>query len=201
MAERAPSLVDAVLPHVPVRQWVLTLPYRLRYRLAWDHELCGAVLGVYARGLLDFSARTARAGGIRDGQTGTVTAIQRFASSVTFNVYFHTLVPDGAFSAGPPDGLTFHPAPPPSDEEVAHVFATIRRRVRRVLVRRHLEPGDADTEPADLLAESSPMLAGLGGGSVQDRVALGPRAGARMRRLGHEPGTADVGSRGPVPPV
>ena len=47
MAERAASLVDEVLPQVPVRrQWVLTLPYRLRYHLAWDHALCRAVLGV-----------------------------------------------------------------------------------------------------------------------------------------------------------
>jgi Transposase zinc-binding domain len=78
MAERAASLVDEVLPRVPVRQWVLTLPYRLRYRLAWDHALCRAVLGVYARALLAFYARSARAHGIRDGQTGTVTVIQRF---------------------------------------------------------------------------------------------------------------------------
>ena len=44
------------------------------------------------------------------------------------------------------------------------------------------------------------MLAGLDGASVQERVALGPRAGARMRRLGHEPGTADIGPRGSVAP-
>jgi hypothetical protein len=36
MAEHAATLVDDLLPRVPVRQWVLTLPYRLRYRLAWD---------------------------------------------------------------------------------------------------------------------------------------------------------------------
>ena len=30
-----------------MRQWVLTLPYRLRYALAWDHRLCRAVLGVF----------------------------------------------------------------------------------------------------------------------------------------------------------
>jgi hypothetical protein len=42
MVERAAHLVDAVLPDVPVRQWVLTLPLRLRYRLAWDHDLCRA---------------------------------------------------------------------------------------------------------------------------------------------------------------
>jgi hypothetical protein len=75
MAARAAYLVDEVLPRVPVRQWVLTLPYRLRYRLAWDHALCRAVLGVYARVRLAFYARTARSHGIQDGRTGTVTVI------------------------------------------------------------------------------------------------------------------------------
>jgi hypothetical protein len=70
---------------VPVRQWVLTLPYRLRYRLARDHALCRAVLGVYARTLLAFYARTARSHGIRDGQTGTVPVIQRFGSGLQLN--------------------------------------------------------------------------------------------------------------------
>jgi hypothetical protein len=50
-----------------VRQWVLTPPYRLRYRLARDHALCRAVLGVYARTLLAFYARTA-------GRTASRTA-------------------------------------------------------------------------------------------------------------------------------
>ncbi len=72
--------------------WVLTLPYRLRYRLAWDHALCRAVLGVYARGLLAFYARTARAHGIPEGQTGTVTVIQRFGSGLQLNVHLHTLL-------------------------------------------------------------------------------------------------------------
>ena len=40
MSESAARLVDHVLPHVPVRQWVLSLPYRLRYLLAWNHDLC-----------------------------------------------------------------------------------------------------------------------------------------------------------------
>jgi hypothetical protein len=52
MAERAAHLVDHVFPDVPVRQWVLSLPYRLRYRLAWDHDLCRAVVGVCMRAVL-----------------------------------------------------------------------------------------------------------------------------------------------------
>jgi hypothetical protein len=196
MAERAASLVDEVLPQVPVRQWVLTLPYRLRYRLAWDHALCRAVLGVYARVLLTFYARTARARGIPEGQTGTVTVIQRFGSGLQLNIHFHTLVLDGVFSETRPGHLTFHPAPLPSDEDVAHLLATVRARVGRLLARRHLEPAD-DTAPADPLADVSPVLAGLASASVQGRVALGPRAGARVRRLGDEPDLSHVASRGP----
>ena len=89
MAERAASLVDEVLPRVPVRQWVLTLPYRLRYRLAWNHAFCRAVLGVYARGLLAFYARTARANGIPEGRTGTVTVIQRFGNRRSYCDLLH----------------------------------------------------------------------------------------------------------------
>ncbi len=33
MADTAAHLVDRVLPEVPVRQWVLSLPFSLRYRL------------------------------------------------------------------------------------------------------------------------------------------------------------------------
>jgi hypothetical protein len=33
MADRAAHVVDSVFPDGPVRQWVLSLPYRLRYRL------------------------------------------------------------------------------------------------------------------------------------------------------------------------
>src|SRR5438552_17867018 len=98
MTAHAAQLVETVLPRVPVRQWVLTLPYRLRYRLAWDHELTRAVLGVYARVLLAFYARTARSHGIQAGRTGTVIVIQRFGSGLQLNVHLHTLVLDGVFS-------------------------------------------------------------------------------------------------------
>ncbi len=64
MGERAAHLVDGVLGGLPVRQWVLMLPVRLRYRLAYDHRLCRAVLGVFVRALLGFTQRRARALGL-----------------------------------------------------------------------------------------------------------------------------------------
>jgi putative transposase/transposase-like zinc-binding protein len=197
MTERAAHLVDAVLPWVPVRQWVLTVPYRLRYQMAWNHGLSRAVLGVYTRVLLDVYARGARERGIEGGQTGMVTALQRAGSGLNVNLHFHTLVLDGVFTEEPGDALAFHSAPGPRDAEVAAALATIRHGVQRLLVRRGLEPGDDATGPADRLADEAPVLAGIVGASVQGRVALGPRAGARVRRLGAEPDSAVVTSRGP----
>ena len=100
------------------------------------------------------------------------------------NLHFHTLALDGVFSEGPEGALAFHPAPGPSDAEVAAALATIRHRVQRLLGRRGVEPGDEATGPADRLADESPVLAEIVGASVQGRVALGQRAGARVRRLG-----------------
>ena len=197
MTERAAHLVDAVLPWVPVRQWVLTVPYRLRYQMAWNHGLSRAVLGVYARVLLDVYARGARERGIEGGHSGMVTALQRAGSGLNVNLHFHTLVLDGVFSDGDAGALEFHPAAAPSDAEVAAVLATVRQRVQRLLVRHGLEPGDDATGPADRLAEASPVLAGIVGASVQGRVALGQRAGARVRRLGDARDTPAVTSRGP----
>ncbi len=45
MADTAAWLVDRMLPEVPVRQWVLTLPFALRYRLVFDAGLMTVVLG------------------------------------------------------------------------------------------------------------------------------------------------------------
>lgn len=66
MATLAAHLTDAVLGGLPVRQWVLSLPYRLRYSLAWDHRLCRRVLAVFLRVLLGFERRRARRLGHED---------------------------------------------------------------------------------------------------------------------------------------
>jgi hypothetical protein len=126
-----------------------------------------------------------------------VTALQRAGGALNTHVHFHTLVLDGVFTEAPGGALAFHAAPGPSDAEVAAALATIRQRVQRLLVRRGLEPGDDATGPADRLVDESPVLAGIVGASVQGRVALGLRAGARVRRLGDARDPATVTSRGP----
>ncbi len=49
MAETAAHLVEHVFPQVPVRQWVISFPKRLRYFLHRDMALTGRVLRVWLR--------------------------------------------------------------------------------------------------------------------------------------------------------
>jgi hypothetical protein len=183
MAERAAHLVDHVLPpDVPVRQWVLSVPHRLRYRLAYDHRLCRTVLGVFVRALRSAYRRQARRQGLASGETGMVTSVQRFGGAVNLHVHFHTLVLDGVFVCTPDGTLVFHPGAPPTDEDVQRVVTRVRRRLERLgLV------GVTVTDEADPLAEESVALAGLSQAAVLGRAALGRRAGRGPLRVGADP--------------
>jgi len=182
MAERAAHLIDHVFPDVPVRQWVLSLPYRLRYHLAWNHDLCRAVAGVALRAVLGWLRRRARLDGVSEGRGGAVVIIQRFGGSLNLNPHFHALVLDGVFAKAETGGVVFHPAPPLTDLDVAEVLATLEPRIAHLLDRRGF--GEHDDAAEDRLAEEAPVLAGLAAASVQGRVALGRTRGARVRRLG-----------------
>ena len=47
MTDTAVHLVEHMLPEVPARQWVCSLPWRLRYLCGYDRKLCAAVLGAF----------------------------------------------------------------------------------------------------------------------------------------------------------
>jgi hypothetical protein len=170
MAERAAHLVDHVFPAVPVRQWVLTFPHRLRYRLAWDHDLCRAVAGLGVRAVVGFLRHRAREAGMVGGRGGAVAIVQRFGGAMNLNLHIHALVMDGVGSDG--THLRFWPSPPPTDLDVAEVLATIVPRVGRLLERRGA--GEADgASGVDRWAEESPVLAGLATASPHSRRSPG----------------------------
>lgn len=91
MADTAAHLVDRVFPDVPVRQWVLTVPHRLRYLLAHDPELVTAVYGVFTRTVFAAMKRRAAVPSGCRMQCGAVTFIQRFGSSLNLHVHYHLL--------------------------------------------------------------------------------------------------------------
>ena len=196
MTERAAHLVDHVFPpDVPVRQWVLSVPHRLRYRLAYDHTLCRAVVRAWVRVLRAFYRRRARQGGVADGETGMVTGVQRFGGAVNLHLHLHTLVLDGVFALAADGTLVFHPAPPPTAAELQRVAASVRRRIGRLLARRGIE---LDADVADPLVDESVALAGLSQAAVHGRAALGRRAGRGPERLGADPDAPWVDRHGPL---
>ena len=71
MVDTAANLVDRILPVVPVRQWVCSLPWRLRYLLGYDKKLCADLLTAFVqevmRSLRFRAKRLLRRGGARRG--------------------------------------------------------------------------------------------------------------------------------------
>jgi hypothetical protein len=187
MAELAAHLVDSVFPLVPVRQWVLSLPFLLRYRLAWNHDLTRKVLRVFWRALDRYQRKKAKERGYENARTGAVTVIQRAGGALNLNVHFHMAALDGVFVEV--DGeLVFRRLPAPSTEDVAAIVKSVRKGVLRLLGRSRISNGDnQDDGWEDPFAEESPALAAASGASVQGISAFGPRTGQRVRRIGEEP--------------
>jgi hypothetical protein len=188
MTERAARLVDHVWPDAPVRQWVLSLPPRVRYALAWRHDLCSAVAGVFFRAVQRHLRAWAQTRGLGPARSGAVIVVQRFGGALNLNVHFHALVLDGVFVRACDGGLRFHRAPAPTEADVADVLATILPGLQARLARHGL--ADDDGAGADGSAEAAPGLAGLAAASVQGLLALGGLPGRRPQRLGDASGGA-----------
>ena len=151
-----------------------------------DHDLCRAVSGVAIRAVLGFLHRRARHKGVADGRSGAVVVVQRFGGALNLNLHLHALVLDGVFTND--DGaVRFHAVPRLTREEVGQVVALIARRITRLLERRGLSGRADDGEISDPWSEEAPVLAAVAAASVDGRVAMGPRAGGRIRRCGDPP--------------
>jgi hypothetical protein len=153
MTELAHEWVRWVLPHVRIRQWVFSLPPALRVALAFHHDLALAVHAVAMRAIEGWYRDKARALGIADGKTGSITAIQRFGSDLALNPHFHALVLDGVYDAGG----EFTAITAPTLAEMETLVTTIARRIARMCERRAMDHDDLD--PGELTAITAPTLA------------------------------------------
>ena len=75
--------------------------------------------------------------------------------------------------------------------------ALIARRVARLLEWRGLEGDAHGGEAPDVWSKEAPVLAVVAAASVEGRVALGPRAGVRVRRCGNPPGDVTPATQRP----
>jgi DNA-directed RNA polymerase subunit RPC12/RpoP len=173
-------VMDAVLPYVPTRQWVLTLPHALRYRVAYDQPLCTAIHRALAGALRKRLRRLARAHGHAGAETGSVTWVQRWGSGLNLNPHYHVISLDGWFQRAADGLLSFTPAPAPTQQQVEALLLDVHARVYRVLARRGLLEADAE----DALACDAPALSACYDGAVTQRVGLGPMRGRPVIKLG-----------------
>ncbi len=188
MADTAARLVDNVFPtNAPVRQWVISLPIEIRYRLSYDGKLLSDLLAVFLRVVRGWYYRKVKEAGHENIRYGSVTFAQRFGSSLNSNPHFHVLQLDGVYTAGEGEDIpVFIRAPELTEDDVRQIVETTAHRVIRLLQRRSiLDDGDYDR-----LADEYPVLAGMTAASVQGLVATGERAGMRVRRVLSNPAEA-----------
>jgi len=85
MADSAALLVDEILPYQPMRQWVLSVPFQLRFLFASNPKAMTGALGIVYRAI---STHLAHKAGLAKPQvqTGAVPLIQRFSSALNLNI-------------------------------------------------------------------------------------------------------------------
>ncbi len=179
------NMVDPVLPEkVPIRQWVLTVPYPLRYLLPFDARHLSQVLRLFTQVVNAWYCRH-----LPYGQTGSVTVIQRASSDLRLNPHFHTLFLDGVY---PAEGLrnatgdasvtpVFQPAAKPTQADIDFVVEQTRKRILRYLQKRRLitfaaAPGDDEVNAVleDGFGETVPVHSTLLAAATSGRPPAGP---------------------------
>jgi hypothetical protein len=156
MANFAAHLVDRVLPDVPVRQYVLTLPYELRRLAAFKADVLTALARIFVEAVFASYRSRARRDGIEDPQCGSVNFVQRFGS-LNLHVHFHLLALDGVFARDAQGRAVFHPAEAPT---VAELDTIVARTARRSIawLRKH---GSIDDTPLEARSNEAPAQTAL----------------------------------------
>jgi hypothetical protein len=186
MNEGALNLVDHVLPDVPIRQFVLTMPFPLRFPLAFDGKLLGQVVRIFTDTVASWYRRRHVDIGLPAGETGAVTVIQRANSDLRLSPHFHTVFLDGLYSPdGDGKGQMFHPAPTPTQQEIEAIVGRASKRILRFLQRRGditlvTAPGDSEVTVVsdESMGEKDPLLARL----LVAATAGAPPAGWAQKR-------------------
>jgi len=94
MDEVGSELVDRILPDVPFRQWVLSVPWDLSALAARKAQVLSALVRSLWRALHKELISVSKE---EDAETGVVTFVQRFGSSLNLHTHLHVLAPDGVF--------------------------------------------------------------------------------------------------------
>ena len=143
MNGRAAAWVDGLFPRVPVRQWVLTVPWKRRLLLAREPTLARGVLDVALGVITRWYAKQASA---PDGRTGSVTVLQRFGSALNLNLHYHGILLDGVYVRDAKGALRFRPVTPHTSD-VEALVVEIATACEAWLAKKGHGPDDEPPEP------------------------------------------------------
>jgi ribosomal protein S27E len=190
MAESAALLLDEVLPHRPMRQWVLSVPHPLRYLFASQPKVMGKVLGIVYRTLATHLIHKA---GYKkkEAYTGAVTLIQRFGGALNLNIHFHMIFLDGVYVNRDGKLDRFRWVKAPTTVELSELTHTIAHRIGRYLERQGLLVRDAEHSYLALDEPDEDPMNQLQGHSITYRIAVGPHQGRKVFTLQTLPGTEE----------
>jgi hypothetical protein len=113
-AEIAAHLCDNVLPAVAYRQWTISCPFPLRFRLARDAPLRHEVLALAVEAI---SKKLRELCGEPAGETGCIGLVQNFGNSLNLNLHLHLVAGDGVWLAAGTGGAAGAEAAPNLKEE------------------------------------------------------------------------------------
>jgi len=175
MAQTAAHLVEQVIPWVPTRQWVVSVPIPLRYWMASSQALTAKVHTIIRTTIGQYYVNQVVTQGYEQAHVhpGSVTFIQRFGSALNSNLHFHCVFMEGVYLDRTNEGHTprFLAGAPPTDGDITTVLQQISRRVIRKLCRLgYLETG----VEAPVATGDDPLRATAHGAALRQRQRLFP---------------------------
>lgn len=182
MSATAANLVDYVMPKVPLRQWVLTVPFAWRARLGFDGPLLGAVVRKFTDAVLAFYKRRLSEDYGIHGQSGAVLVVQRTSSDLRLNPHVHAVFLDGVHHEEENGEVTFRALLRLDTEDVARVLTDAMRRITRDLRRRGMFAEDGDEDTGTLAAPTSEEAEALAELAATSASGMTPPAGPSWRR-------------------
>lgn len=155
MIDSAALLVDEVLPQVPLRQWVLSVPFQLRFLFASYPHLMSKALEIVYRTIATWLIHQAGFTHV-SARTGAVTFIQRFGSALNLNVHFHVLFLDGVYftrNTGDETTQVFRQVRAPTKADLAGLLHRISTRLARFLVKEGILEQDSEGDYKGIIKE------------------------------------------------
>ena len=131
MVETAAHQVEHVFPRVPVRQWVLSLPKRLRYFLYHNPKITSKVLRIFLDEIRKQLVQHYQTATEPENlvKIGGVSFIHRFGSSLNAHPHFHCVIIEGVFVKDSDSQITFHKLTTITQDDIQVVQNRVRLRV------------------------------------------------------------------------